>query len=133
MFPVRIFSQQTPLNLPGRYLTIRCDTTYHRAPFICYFWKGPGEKDQRRDSIYCDSIIKHPLVVCDTVVLFRKPNYTKTRNILAADFYALRLGFFCQKELQIQKITNVPLRFRLGSLEYVNWMEQKPNSIKPGY
>jgi hypothetical protein len=52
-------------------------------------------------------------------------------DIISPGFYPRQLGFFCQKELQIQKITSVPLRFRVGSLEYVNWMEQKPNAVNP--
>jgi hypothetical protein len=46
-------------------------------------------------------------------------------------YYSQSIGFFCRKELQMQKITSVPLRFRLGSLDYVNWLEQKPNAVKP--
>lgn len=50
---------------------------------------------------------------------------------LAEKFYYRTPGFFCQKELQLDKITPVAFRFRLGSLDYVNWMEQKPNAVKP--
>ena len=51
-------------------------------------------------------------------------------NVTSASFYINNLGFFCKKELQFDKITTVPIRFRLGSLDYVNYLEQKPNAPK---
>ncbi len=58
------------------------------------------------------------------------------KTISLQEFSAFRnyndeLGFFCKKELQFERITTIPIRFRLGSLDYVNWMEGKPNAIKP--
>jgi hypothetical protein len=51
--------------------------------------------------------------------------------VLSPSFYSERLSFFCRKELNLEKTTFVALRFRLGSLAYVNYLEQKPNAIKP--
>lgn len=52
-------------------------------------------------------------------------------NKVPASFNTTHLGFFCKKELQLDKVIAVPFRFRLGSLAYVNYLEQKPNAVKP--
>lgn len=52
-------------------------------------------------------------------------------KIISPSFYSCNLGFICKKELQLEKVVVVPFRFRLGSLAYVNYLEQKPNAVNP--
>ena len=59
-------------------------------------------------------------------------DYAVPVNILpdayGSGYYIGNLGYFCKKELQIEKTTHLPLRFRVGSLEENNRMEGKPGS-----
>lgn len=50
-------------------------------------------------------------------------------SVISRDFYTRNFGFFCKKELQFEKATKIPLRFRLGSLQYNDYLEQKPNAV----
>ena len=55
-------------------------------------------------------------------------------SVIAGDFYTQGFGFFCKKELQFEKATKIPLRFRLGTLQYNDYLERKPNAgILPPY
>jgi hypothetical protein len=57
------------------------------------------------------------------------PDYLKVTPI--QNNYYNQLGVACKLELNFEKSTKVPLRLRLGSLQQTDYMEQKPNAIKP--
>ena len=46
-------------------------------------------------------------------------------KIIAGNYYSQHLGFFCRRELTLEKAVRVPLRIRLGSLQQCNLLEGK--------
>lgn len=46
-------------------------------------------------------------------------------SLISPDYITRQWGIFCEGEWQLEKKTGIPLRFRLGSLEYVNHLEGK--------
>jgi hypothetical protein len=48
-----------------------------------------------------------------------------------SNYATQHLGYFCRKELQLQKLTGTRVFIRLGSKEYVDYLEQKPNAWRP--
>ena len=51
-----------------------------------------------------------------------------TYPIIPANFYVKNLEFFCKQELKLESALKVPFKFRLGSLNYCDWMEGKKNA-----
>jgi hypothetical protein len=56
---------------------------------------------------------------------FQQPELSST---LPGNYYCTQLGYFCKKEMKVESLTKIPFRFRLGSLQYNDWMEGKKNT-----
>jgi hypothetical protein len=54
-----------------------------------------------------------------------RPQTRLSLQALEDDYYTRHFGFMCKKELELEKTTHIPLRFRLGSLEQCNYLEGK--------
>lgn len=69
------------------------------------------------------------IAAAQSTISFRKDTVPFTHiKTIPPQFYIRHLPFFCQKERQLQQITRLPLFIRLGTKEYVDYLEQKPNA-----
>jgi hypothetical protein len=50
---------------------------------------------------------------------------TRFTSTIPANLATCNYAFFCRQELKIEKATNIPIRFRLGSLEQCDYYEGK--------
>jgi len=61
------------------------------------------------------------------IKMSKDSNSIKTIPIfmLSSNYYAANLGFFCKKEMLVEKTVKFPIKFRLGSVQYCDAMEGK--------
>jgi hypothetical protein len=50
--------------------------------------------------------------------------------MISANTYTNNLAFFCKRELELEKKTGVSMKFRLGSVDYVNTLEGKSQFMR---
>ncbi len=63
----------------------------------------------------------------DSINLANAKTVPVNLNAPAPNYYSKNIGIFCKYELLMDKELKVPVRFRLGSMDYCNYLEQKPN------
>lgn len=71
---------------------------------------------------------KTPLNFLTFVKINKKEPIAVTKNTLApipSAYCYQKLAFFCKVEVKIEKISTFPIKFRLGSIPYVDFLEQK--------
>jgi hypothetical protein len=63
-------------------------------------------------------VVSHPKMAIQPVL-----HASSVVGTISNNYYTRRFGFFCKRELDLEKTTGVAFRFRLGSLDYVNRIE----------
>jgi hypothetical protein len=81
----------------------------------------PVLASQMKDTSAHQSLLRNALMEASTPATHIK--------VLPQQFYFNSLGFFCKKELQLQKSVKLPLKIRLGSVSYTDRMEGKGQSL----
>ena len=116
ILPARIFSQQ------------QMPLFAQKIPHI----NLPGNCKANKN--YNNSYTNYPFINNEVARAITLSPFPFRMEVIKTNFTTPNLPFFCKKEFQFEKSTSVPLRLRLGSLDYVNKLEGKENhwSVVPG-
>jgi hypothetical protein len=109
------FGQKNTINIPS-YQAHYTIANQPDTPLFCTMrWVKSGNK------YFIGFPKKSPVIPAPAVISAVLP-------VVSSNFYTQNFGFFCKKELQLEKLTKVPFKFRLGSVQQCDWMEGKPNT-----
>lgn len=88
---------------------------------IIFVYAGKAQvKESQLLKVFAPDTILHPSTMAkDTTVRRTLPAF------LPVNFYSTHLGAACKLEWQMEKQTRIPLRFRLGSKDQVDYLEGK--------
>jgi hypothetical protein len=110
-------------------------TTKSLFLFFCLFSLAQIAKSQKAIAPYLfieklNLVANKPQYLSSDILKINAQKSTSKISTLPPNFYYNCLGFFCKQEIKIAKLTNFkfPIAFRLGSLQYVNYLEGKPNT-----
>ena len=70
---------------------------------------------------FSEFTLKNKIIKLD----YQLPNNLKPDLKVAPDQVSCKYGFFCKNEWKMEKITRVPFRFRIGSLEQCDFYENR--------
>jgi hypothetical protein len=71
-------------------------------------------------------LLNSNLTLSQTINISQSLTAKCTNNYI--NFYHHHLGLFCKAENKIQASGRIPFKFRLGSVQYVDWLESKPHT-----
>lgn len=105
-----------------------CQNTLHKIAFSNHIYglkSASKTSDQPYITTYFQKMKSKKLI--QPVINDKQESFSgiATFSVINSDYYTQNFGFFCKKELQFEKATKVPFKFRLGSVQYCDWMEGK--------
>jgi hypothetical protein len=112
ILPVRIFSQQQ--------MPLFAQKIPHSLKLFGNFKTTENQNDSSTSFLFTNNEVSRP---------FTLNPFPFRMEVINTNFTFQNLPFFCKKEFQFEKNTAVPLRVRLGSLDYVNKLEGKDNHL----
>lgn len=89
-----------------------------------FYYKQAGFIQRQKMGTITDAV---PVKKATPVISFIPSSYSL--KVITADHYTSNFGFFCKKELQMEKVTGVPFKFRLGSVEQCDRLEGKNTAV----
>jgi len=110
ILPIKIFSQQ------------QMPRSGQNSPHILSFSEDFQKKKFQNSYVNYFFLNNGTLYRFTPRVLCAPPS---TVEIIKSNLTIQNLSFFCKEEFRFEKTTSIPLRLRLGSLDYVNKLEGK--------